>query len=194
MEEIKNNEILEKISEASKNEEYQAIETVDSLVKSGELTEEYGLEFLKSIKEKYEIPTQKVQNEVLKESKFDFETEFLNHNPEYKTAPHKVEIMNFLKQQGAIEPSTLFTVSKFVQNIENEAIKQYKQKMDAELNLKNQEALKRMNSLAQNANDNQTGEKIWSIEEIQNMSNKDFLRYEKAIKKQLIEGKIYSNK
>lgn len=136
-----------------------------------------------------------IEHKYNEQKKSDFTSEqvqaFLADNPDFASIPEKAEILYYLKSKNSLTQEELGEVSRIVKSIEALAVKKFQEAQKQALQTQNIDALSRISSVAQNfSSAPKEAEKIFTKDDIIKMSNKEFLKNEQAIKKQLLEGKI----
>ncbi len=127
-------------------------------------------------------PTEKVQNP------WDL---FNQENPGFFEQAGRGDVLNYLKSLD-VDKDEISKIAKLVEEVENSAIDSYLKKSAHEksLNDENSAAKSKLTAYAQNAAQNGNANRIFTREDIGNMSGEEFAKNEKLIFEQAKQGLI----
>ncbi len=134
-------------------------------------------------------PTQEQpQNTQQEQNPFDL---FNQENPGFFEKTGRGDVLNYIKNLD-VDKDEISKIAQLVEGLENSAIEGYLKKSAHEksLNDENTAAKSKLTAYAQNANQNGNTNRIFTREDIGNMSGEEFTKNEKLIMEQVRQGLI----
>lgn len=121
----------------------------------------------------------------------DAMTLFNNERPGFFDKAGRGDVLNYIKGFD-MDKDEILRIAQLVENLEKSAVEGYLKKSEYEKSLNDENALakSKLTAYAQNSNSDGNYSKIFTREEIGNMSGEEFARNEKAIMQQLKQGMI----
>lgn len=162
----------------------QNIKSIESLVKSGALTQEQGQNLMNYVTQKAFEKYTSVQTPAPVNP---------SDIPEFFNKDGRTDVFDYLKKSNVdFDEDEISKISSLVEKIENSAIDRYLREIEHEktLNSENESAKQRLRANAQNAFANGTGNLVFTREQIGKMSGAEFAKHERAIMDQLKKGLI----
>ena len=116
---------------------------------------------------------------------------FNQERPGFFDGDGRADVLNYIKGLD-MDKDEIFQISQLVEKLENSAVDKYLKKSAYEktLNDENAAAKRKLTSYAQNASYDGNMNRIFTREDIGNMSGEEFTQNEKAIMEQLRQGLI----
>jgi len=116
---------------------------------------------------------------------------FNQEHPGFFDGEGRADVLNYIRGFD-MDKDEILQISKLVEGIENSAINKYLKKSGYEksLNDENAAAKSRLTSYAQNAASDSNNNRVFTREDIGNMSGEEFTRNEKLIMEQVKQGLI----
>lgn len=169
----------------------QEIKKIENYVKTGQLTQEQGLNLMKFVSEKayekYSKLGQNIQEPVIPQNKEIMEI------PEFFKKEGRSDVFDYLNNSDVdFDDDEISKISSLVEKIENSAIDRYLRAKEHEktLNDENESAKQRLRANAQNSTSDGQTNLVFTREQIGKMSGAEFAKHEKAIMEQLRKGLI----
>lgn len=134
------------------------------------------------------VPDSSVQQALPSQSPMEM---FNQERPGFFDGEGRVDVLNYIKGLN-MDKDEIFQISQLVEKLENSAVDKYLKKSAYEktLNDENAAAKKKLTSYAQNGSYDGNMNRIFTREDIGNMSGEEFTQNEKAIMEQLRQGLI----
>ncbi len=116
---------------------------------------------------------------------------FNQENPGFFNSGSRAAVLDYIKNLN-MDKDEIIQIAKLVENLENDAIENYLKKSAHEksLNDENYTAKSKLTAYAQNAPSNSKYSRIFTREDIGNMSGEEFAKNEKLIMEQVKQGLI----
>lgn len=116
---------------------------------------------------------------------------FNQEHPGFFDGEGRSDVLNYLKDYD-MDKDEIVRISQLMENLENAAVDRYLKKSAYEksLNDENSAAKSKLTAYAQNASSDSNANRIFTREDIGNMSGEEFTRNEKLIMEQLRQGLI----
>jgi len=116
---------------------------------------------------------------------------FNQEHPGFFDVESRKEVLDYIKGFG-MDKDEILRISKLIEGLENSAVEKYLKKSEYEKSLNDENALakSKLTAYAQNAPSDSNMNRIFTREEIGNMSGEEFTKNEKAIMEQLKQGLI----
>ncbi len=134
------------------------------------------------------VPDSSVQQALPSQSPIDM---FNQERPGFFDGDGRADVLNYIKGLD-MDKDEIFRISQLVEKLENSAVDKYLKKSAYEktLNDENAAAKRKLTSYAQNGSYDGNMNRIFTREDIGNMSGEEFTQNEKAIMEQLRQGLI----
>jgi len=170
----------------------QEIRKIENFVKSGELTQDEGLNLMRFVCEKaYDKYTKLGQDR--EKQNIQETVPMLKETPEFFNKDGRIDVFDYLKNTNAdFDDDEISKISSLVEKIENSAIERFLKTKEHEktLNSENESAKQRLRANAQNSNSDGLTNLVYTREQIGKMSGAEFAKHERAIMDQLRKGLI----
>jgi hypothetical protein len=174
----------------------EEIKKIENYVKTGQLTEQQGLNLMKFVTdrayEKYTNLGQEQPDEQLTQP-IEKTEEIKKETPEFFKQDGRVDVFDYLMNSDIdFDDDEISKISSLVEKIEKSAIDRYLRTKDHEktLNSENESAKQRLRANAQNSNSDGLTNLVYTREQIGKMSGAEFAKHERAIMDQLRKGLI----
>lgn len=127
-------------------------------------------------------------SEVQAQNPFDV---FNQENPDFFNCAGRADVLNYIKNYG-LDKDEIYQIAQLIENLENSAIDGYVKKSAHEksLNDENLAAKSKLTAYAQKAQNGSNYGRIFTREDIGNMSGEEFTKNEKLIMDQVKQGLI----
>ena len=134
------------------------------------------------------IPVQNIPTQPVQPSSMDM---FNQERPGFFDTEGRADVLNYIKGYD-MDKDEILRISQLVEGIENSAVDKYLKKSAYEKSLNDENALakSKLTAYAQNAFPDSKTNRIFTREDIGNMSGEEFTQNEKAIMEQLKQGLI----
>jgi hypothetical protein len=171
-------------------------QNLKNLVQKGVLTQKQGQYLLVQLARKaqelnnYKTEFLSKNNENPQPEKSQMEM-FNQERPDFFKGDGRVDVLNYIKDLD-MDKDEILQISQLVEKLENSAVDKYLKKSEYEktLNDENSVAKRKLTAYAQNACSDGKMDKVFTREDIGNMSGEEFTQNEQAIMAQAKQGLI----
>ena len=186
----------------------QDVGTVKDLVQNGIITEQQGHIFMNQLTEKAQqinayknALNQKLEQdttlpETFEDNKMSYVQKtplelFNQEKPEFFAKSGRADLLNYLKGYD-MDKDEILQIVQLVEGLEKSAVENYLRKTEYEKSLNDENAIakSKLTAYAQNAPSDSNFSRVFTREEIGNMSGDEFTKNEKAIMQQMRQGMI----
>lgn len=186
----------------------QDVGTVKDLVQNGIITEQQGHIFMNQLMEKaqqinayktalnQQLEQDTTPQEVLEDTKMSEAPKtplelFTQEKPEFFTKSGRADLLNYL-QGYDMDKDEILQIAQLVEGLEKSAVENYLKKTEYEKSLNDENAIakSKLTAYAQNAPSDSNFSRVFTREEIGNMSGDEFTKNEKLIMQQMKQGMI----